>query len=197
MTFIPNPIFYNITKNSNISVMNTKYLTILSLAVLFFGTSLSHAKRDEEVQQKVADAKEILLENDPSLKDWFKDAYGYALFSSVGKVGFGIGGAFGRGEVFEKGKFIGTAKLTQASFGFQAGGQAYIEVVFFENERNLRNFKDSNFTMAAQVSAVAATVGASRDAKYEHGVAVFTCVRGGLMYEASIGGQKFKFEEAD
>ncbi|MCB1124330.1 MAG: hypothetical protein KJT03_22450, partial [Verrucomicrobiae bacterium] len=127
----------------------------------------------------------------------FKEAYGYAIFPTIGKAGFWIGGAFGKGEVYEKGKFLGEARLTQGSVGFQWGGQAYVEVIFFENERNLENFKDSNFALSAQASAVAAAEGAAANAKYEHGVAVFTVAKGGIMLEASVGGQKFKYLPKD
>ena len=87
--------------------------------------------------------------------------------------------------------------MTQISLGLQWGGQAYREVIFFETEAALRSFKENNFELAAQASAVAVTAGASADAAYEKGVAVYTMTKGGLMYEASIGGQKFKFLPED
>lgn len=103
--------------------------------------------------------------------------------------------AFGNGVAFEKGEMIGFAKMTQVTVGFQAGGQAYSEVIFFEDEESFERFKDEKVEMAAQVSAVAAASGASLDAKYVEGVAVFTRTKGGLMYEASVGGQQFKFRK--
>jgi lipid-binding SYLF domain-containing protein len=107
----------------------------------------------------------------------------------------GIGGAAGSGVVYERGKLIGMAKLTQVSIGFQAGGQAYRQVIFFESDSDLARFKNSQFEFFAQASAVAVKAGASTNVKYANGIMVFTMQKGGLMYEASIGGQKFKFNK--
>jgi lipid-binding SYLF domain-containing protein len=132
--------------------------------------------------------------NDPGLKGWFSGAYGYAVFPSVGKGGAGIGGAYGKGEVYEQGKLVGYTSLSQATIGFQLGGQAYSEVIFFKDKAAFDRFTGGKFELSAQASAVAATAGASADANYRSGVAVFTMARGGLMYEASVGGQKFSYE---
>jgi lipid-binding SYLF domain-containing protein len=104
-----------------------------------------------------------------------------------------VGGAAGNGIVFENGNMIGKAKMKQVSVGFQFGGQAYREVIFFENKAALDRFKENKFEFAAQVSAVAVTAGASANVKYKDGVMVFTQEKGGLMHEASIGGQKFSY----
>jgi lipid-binding SYLF domain-containing protein len=130
---------------------------------------------------------------DPSLDRFFKDAFGYAVFPSIGKGGFWIGGAYGDGEVYQQGKPIGVTSITQVTVGPQIGGQAYSEIIFFGDQQALDNFKAGNFTFNAQVSAVAATAGAARNASYSSGVAVFTLAQGGLMAEATIGGQKFSF----
>jgi len=106
----------------------------------------------------------------------------------------GIGGAHGKGIVYENKKKVGKASLSQGTIGFQLGGQIYAEVIFFETETTLENFKQSTMKLSAQVSAVAAAEGVSENAKYEHGVAVFTIARTGLMFEASVGGQKFKYQ---
>jgi lipid-binding SYLF domain-containing protein len=111
----------------------------------------------------------------------------------VGKGGIGVGGAAGNGVAYEKGAKAGMAKLTQVTVGFQWGGQAYREVIFFESKADMDRFKQNKIELSAQASAVAATVGASANAKYREGVMVFTQQKGGLMYEASIGGQKLKF----
>jgi len=169
------------------------YLMVLLFGMLVLAPAASAKKRDTRLQENTENAMELLLESDATLEEWFDDAYGYAIFPTVGKAGIGIGGAFGKGEVYEDGDFIGEARLTQGSIGFQLGGQAYIEVIFFEKEENLENFKKSKFQLSAQASAVAAAEGASANAKYEHGVAIFTVAKGGLMYEASVGGQKFKY----
>jgi lipid-binding SYLF domain-containing protein len=138
-------------------------------------------------------AKAEFIKSDPLMKALFDKAYGYVIFPNVGKAGLGIGGAAGNGVLYQQGKRIGMAKLSQLSIGFQAGGQAYREVIFFETEKELDRFKESRFEFSAQASAVAVTEGASANVKYTDGVMVFTMQKGGLMYEASIGGQKFKF----
>jgi lipid-binding SYLF domain-containing protein len=112
----------------------------------------------------------------------------------VGKGAIGVGGAAGNGIVYEKGKMIGKAKMKQVSVGFQFGGQAYREVIFFENQGALDRFKQDKFEFAGQASAVAVNKGASVNVKYKNGVMVFTQEKGGLMYEASVGGQKFDYE---
>ena len=140
-------------------------------------------------------AKAEFIEKDALMKGLFERAYGYVIFPNVGKGGFGIGAAAGNGAVYEHNKLIGLAKLSQLSIGFQAGAQVYREVIFFESKKVMERFKDSRFEFSAQVSAVAATEGASANVKYTNGVMVFTMQKGGLMYEASIGGQKFKFNK--
>jgi len=112
----------------------------------------------------------------------------------VGKGAIGIGGARGTGELLVGGKAIGKVTLTQVTVGFQLGGQSYSEVIFFEKQSPLHGFKNGGFAFAAEASAVALTSGASANAAYRNGVAVFTMAKGGLMYEASIGGQKFDFK---
>jgi lipid-binding SYLF domain-containing protein len=111
----------------------------------------------------------------------------------VGKGGIGIGGAAGNGIVYEKGNIIGKAKLTQVSIGFQFGGQSYREVIFFESQSDLDRFKENKIEFSAQASAVAVTAGVSANVKYKEGVMIFTQQKGGLMYEASVGGQKFNY----
>jgi lipid-binding SYLF domain-containing protein len=130
---------------------------------------------------------------DPGLSRFFDGAVGWAVFPSVGKGGAGIGGAYGRGVLFERGEATGVTTLTQVTVGAQLGGQAYSELVFFETPQALAAFKKGQFAMAAQVSAVVAGTGTSADARYARGVAVFTLVKGGLMAEASVGGQRFDY----
>jgi lipid-binding SYLF domain-containing protein len=116
------------------------------------------------------------------------------VFPRVGKAGIGVGGARGKGLVIEGDKTAGRVTLTQLSIGLQLGAQSYSEFIFFRDQTALDDFKRGNFELGAQVSAVAVTAGASRDANYSKGVAVFTIAEGGLMYEASVGGQKFRFK---
>ena len=135
-----------------------------------------------------------MIEEAPKLQSFHDKAYGYAIFPKVTKAGLAIGGAAGNGIVYENKEIIGSSKLKQASFGLQAGGQQYSEVIFFENKESLDRFTNGNLKFGAQASAVAITEGASVDVAYQNGVAVFTHVKGGLMFEASLGGQHFKYE---
>ena len=125
---------------------------------------------------------------------WFDAAYAYAVFPKVGKGGIGIGGAHGKGLVIYGDKTVGKTSLSQVTIGFQLGGQVYAEYIMFRDKTAFDHFTRGNFEMGAQVSAVAITLGASADANYDGGVAVFTIASGGLMYEATIGGQKFKYK---
>ncbi len=174
---------------------NFKIIGVALLALVInirplFGQSKS---KKNKIIADCETAKAEFIENDGLMKGLFDSAYGYVIFPNVGKGGLGIGAAAGNGVVYEQGKIVGMAKLSQVSIGFQAGGQAYREVIFFESKKELERFKDSRFEFAAQASAVAVTEGASGNVKYTDGVMVFTMQKGGLMYEASIGGQKFKF----
>ncbi len=148
---------------------------------------------------------------------FFSTAYGYAVFPTIGKGGLIVGGAHGSGHVYEKGKYIGNTSVTQLSIGFQAGGQAYSQIVFFEDKRALDEFTNGNFEFEAGVSAVAITAAAGANAgtqgasagasggkkdattvgsAYYKGMAVFTIVKGGAMYQATVAGQKFTFDAA-
>ena len=133
----------------------------------------------------------------PELKPFFNKAKGYAVFPTVGKGGIGIGGARGKGEVFRDGKVIGSTTLTQVSIGFQLGGQAFSQIIFFKSKRDLNRFIQGNFEFGASASAALINSGAAVETAYSNGIAVLTVSKGGLMYEASIGGQKFSYEPYD
>lgn len=150
-----------------------------------------------ELEPKVAAAIEAIKEKDADIDKFFKDAVGYAVIPGVAKGGFGIGGARGTGLLKTGGETVAVVTLTQLTVGFQAGGQAYAEYIFFEDDLALANFRRGNYELGAQVSAVAVTAGASADAAFNDGMAIFTMAKGGLMYEASVGGQKFKIEEPE
>ncbi len=149
--------------------------------------------KDQKIVDDAKAAKTEFIKSDGLMKNLFENAYAYVILPNVGKGGIGIGGAAGNGAVFQKGTHIGMAKMTQVTIGFQWGGQAYREVIFFETKADLDRFKENRLELSAQASAVAATAGASANVKYKEGVMIFTQAKGGLMYEASIGGQKFKF----
>ena len=152
------------------------------------------AKDKETKKSKVPETIATFQEKDSGIATWFDKAYGYAVFPTVGKGGIGLGGAYGKGEVYRQGKLIGRTSLKQVTIGFQLGGQSYSEIIFFKDKKALDGFTEGGFAFDAQVSAVAVTAGASKDAAYSKGVAVFTLAKGGLMYEASVGGQQFTFK---
>ncbi len=166
----------------------------LSLA-LFTGCSTApssdaaRASLHADADQTIADAKK----NDSTLNVFFEKSAGYAVFPSVGKGAIGIGGAYGRGILYQAGKVVGYCDLSQATVGLQLGGQAYSEIIFFETNAAVEHFKSGNFAFSAQATAVALKSGSGANAKYANGVAVFTLGEAGLMYEASIGGQKFTY----
>lgn len=179
-----------------------KCIHILILFTLIVQPFSAHAdwnpfnndKKEEKSDDKVAETIATFKRKDPDMKAFFNKAYGYAVFPTVGKGGIGIGGAYGKGEVYRKGKLIGTSSLKQVSIGFQFGGQAYSEIIFFKNKKALDQFINGSFELSAQASAVAVKAGASTDAVYDNGMAIFTMAKGGLMYEASVAGQKFSYK---
>jgi lipid-binding SYLF domain-containing protein len=149
-----------------------------------------------------------------AVKPFFNNCYGYAVFPTVGKGGIGIGGAYGKGKVYAKGRPTGTVKLFKATIGFQLGGQAFSQIIFFQDKRAYDEFTGGNFEFDAGVSAVAITAGvqakagtegatagasagpatgAQAETSYRKGMAVFVHTKGGLMYEAAVGGQKFTY----
>ena len=153
----------------------------------------SEEKRDE-LRTSVDNTSKRIKELDPSLDQKMRDAYGYVIFPTVGKGGLIVGGAYGRGEVYEQGNFVGWADISQATVGAQVGGQSFTEVILFENKTALENFKSDKLKFAANVSAVALKSGAAAGAKYTDGVLVFVEPKAGLMLEAAIGGQSFDFQ---
>ncbi len=175
-----------------------KVLAVFVSMILVVASATALAKWDpEEVEEYDAKAKVAIAdfkEGDPSVQKFFDSSVGYVVIPTVGKAGLGIGGARGKGILYEAGAPTAVITLSQLSFGFQWGGQAYSEFIFFEDASTLENFKRGNFELNAQASAVAVTAGASADAAFNGGMAIFTQAKGGLMYEAAVGGQKFKVE---
>lgn len=144
----------------------------------------------DEAQSELNRAKQA----DPTLVPMLDKAIAYAIFPTVGKGAIGVGGAYGRGVFFEKGKHVGYCDISQGSIGFQLGGQSYTELLVFSEQAAVDRFKSGRFTFAAQATAVAVKSGAGANAKFADGVAVFTMGEAGLMYEASIGGQNFSYQ---
>ena len=165
---------------------------VLAAILLVFSSPL--LARAEDLSVEAEKAIKVLQGTDSGLTNRFSRAAWYAVFPSVGKGGLIFGAEHGNGLLYEKGKPVGEATLTEINIGPQVGGQSFYEVIFFETGETLTNFKQGNFEMSAEVSAVAAAEGASLNAKYRNGVMVFTLPRNGLMVQASIGGQKFKYK---
>jgi lipid-binding SYLF domain-containing protein len=188
-------IFYDL----NLQTMKKYNITlamqsVLLSSVLFFGNSArAQSDKDKSLIQDCDSAKAEFLKTDPTMSKLFESAAGYVIFPNVGKGAVGVGGASGNGIVYQGGKIIGKSKMSQVTVGFQVGGQAYRELIFFENHETLDKFIKNKFEFSAQASAVAVKTGVSANAQYKDGTMIYTEQKGGLMYEASIGGQKFKY----
>jgi lipid-binding SYLF domain-containing protein len=203
--------------------MNRNFVTLITAAALalttlnaFGGNSIDALKEaskeiPKEKDQLGVQAALVEFESVAQMEAYFNGSYGVAIFPTIGKGGLGIGGAHGTGWVFREGDYTGEAKMSQVTIGFQAGGQAFSQIIFFETEAAYLNFTSGEFEFGAQASAVALTEGANASAStgggssagagssqakenYTGGMAIFTVAKGGLMYEASLGGQKFKFK---
>jgi lipid-binding SYLF domain-containing protein len=190
--------------------MKFKQLFAGSLVFLLFANAAWAAKEVTDYSETIAEFKKSAV-----VAPFFDSAYGYALFPTIGKGGFGIGGAHGKGQVYQGGKVVGFTSMTDISIGAQAGGQAYSQAIFFENKEALDNFTSGNFEFSAQASAIAIQATAGVEAgtestgadasaqgktgkqtnkKYQDGVLVFTMAKGGLMYAATVAGQKYSFD---
>jgi lipid-binding SYLF domain-containing protein len=180
-------------------VKHMKKLLISAFVMAFaFSSTLAFSAWDKdesvELDAKAKEALAAFKAEDPSVQNFISKSVGYVVIPTVGKAGFGIGGARGKGVLYENDAVTAVVTLTQLSIGFQWGGQAYSEFLFFQDTPTLTNFKQGNYELGAQASAVAITAGVSADAAFVNGMAIFTQAKGGLMYEASVGGQKFKVE---
>jgi len=169
----------------------TKRVTVLA-AVL--AAAVASAWAADSLQSEAQQAIQTFKQKDPTLDTYFNTAAGYAVFPGVTEGGFIVGGARGKGVVYQNGKAIGQATVTKATIGAQAGGQSFSEIIFFQTPETLRQFKSSNFELSAGVGGVVAAEGAAQTAAYQQGVAVFTLPKSGVMGKAAIGGQKFKFQ---
>ena len=173
--------------------------TVIVITTIAFGLFASIASAFEpdlnnEMELDVQRAIIQIKQRDPGIQKFFDNSAGYAVYPSVGKGGIVVGGAYGRGLVIENEQVNGYTALSQATIGLQLGGQKYAQFIFFKDETALNHFKRGNFEFGAQASAVAITAGASADANYDSGVAIFTNAGGGLMFEGSVGGQRFSYE---
>ena len=185
-------------------------IALIALSLVFTSSILQAWSPDKSDKMELSVAQTLLTakEKDPNLEKWFNEAYAYAVFPKVGKGGIGIGGAHGKGKVYRQGTPIGKTSMTQLTIGLQLGGQAYSQIIFFENEAALEQFTSGNFEFGAQATAVAITAGASAEANtgggasagasggkndatttsggYRKGMAIFTVAKGGLMYDCLL-----------
>jgi lipid-binding SYLF domain-containing protein len=173
---------------------NRKAIGVVMAGIVLAVASHAYAKSDGELIGEANAAMALFRKTDPGLARFLDHATGYVVFPAIGKGAIGVGAAHGSGVVYKAGKPIGKATLTQVTVGAQLGGQSYSEIIFFETPQALAAFMQGKTTFSGNVSAVALTAGASANARYQDGVVVFTATRGGLMFEASVGGQKFKYE---
>ena len=164
------------------------------LLVMLGSSAVPAFAEDNDLTAEADKAIKAFKDADSGMTNLFASSAGFAVFPSVGKGGLFFGAEHGNGVVYEKGIAVGEATLTEINVGPQVGGEVFYEVIFFETAEALANFKQSNFEISAKVNAVAAAEGASLTAKYRDGVTVFTLPKSGLMVQATIGGQKFKYK---
>lgn len=185
--------------------MRSTIATVMSAAMMLWSITAFADKYDDTIQ---------LFKNSGQSAAFFDNSYGYAVFPTIGKGGLGIGAAHGGGRVYRQGKYVGDTSMTQLSVGLQAGGEAFSQIIFFQDERAFQEFTKGNFEFGAGVNAVLITAGASGDVgttgknasasggknnastagDYHKGMAVFKITKGGAMYEASVAGQKFSYK---
>src|SRR5690606_7405714 len=179
----------------NIKIDTMKILNSITVLTMFFMVIGSNAQssEDKRIIEDAERAKKELIKKDKGLDRFFKNSSGYVIFPNVGEGGFILGGASGNGVVYENGKKIGMADLKKVDVGCQGGGQALVEVIFFETDEALERFKGGEYTITGDLSAVVVESGASENANYSDGVMVFTMPKAGLMADASVGGQRFKY----
>jgi lipid-binding SYLF domain-containing protein len=178
--------------------MRQSILATLLVASFGFGvTGCSTAPRTEEKRDALDSNAQSTLSamrsEDPSFGQFLDAAYGYAVYPTVGKGAFIFGGAYGKGEVFQGGRMIGYSDMSQVTVGASVGGQDFSEVIAFENQAALDRFTSKEFAFDASASAVALKSGVAKTARFRDGVAVFKYIKGGLMADASVGGQRFRF----
>lgn len=169
------------------------FIVLAAPVVTILLASCATAPSKETMIRDARATLERFVERDRGIQRWADQAHGYAIFPDIGKGGLLVGGGFGRGMVFRDGQPIGESTVSQATIGAQIGAQSYSQIIFFRDENALNRFRSEKFEFSAQATAIAATEGAAATTSYERGVAVFIHARGGLMAEATVGGQKFRY----
>jgi lipid-binding SYLF domain-containing protein len=173
----------------------TMGLICLSVLLMVGGCSVAPEKPEAKavLSAEANEAIAIMKAKDPSIQKFFDRSYGYAVLPKVFKGAFLVGGAYGKGQVYEKGQMVGYCNMSQASLGLSLGGEYFREIVFFRDKDDLDAFKAEEYTFSAQVTGVALSAGAAAKADYKAGMAVFITEDTGLMVDASLGGQKFNY----
>ncbi len=175
--------------------MRLKFLAIAMVFAIAACTTAPKSAQDRSAIRRDADSALAKAQAaDATLTGLVRDSFGYAVFPSIGKGGLIVGGAYGKGILYEHGEFVGYCDMSQATVGLQLGGQSYTEIIIFEKKAAIDNFKTGNFAFDAQATAVALKAGAGANAEFSEGVAIFTMDESGLMYEATVGGQKFGYQ---
>lgn len=169
------------------------YLPILTLLVFVMAGCGPSKNSSADLVSDSVNAKATITAKHPKMAELFSTSEGYAIFPNVGKGAYIVGGASGNGTVYEDGRLVGYADLKQVDIGFQIGGKAFIEVLFFQTQTALDNFKDGSFQLSANVSAVILEEGVSKDVEFDNGIAVVTMPKAGAMAGISVGGQGFEF----
>jgi len=176
--------------NTFLPIVFSMILAALSIPTI----SIAQDQSQTRIIDDSKEAKASFKKADPSMENLFRNSAGYVIFPNVGKGGAGIGGAAGKGTVYQKGMPVGTAQMVQATVGAQAGGEAYREIIFFKEQDALDRFMNNKFEFSEQASAIAVKAGAAANADYRNGVVVLSQEKAGLMVEASLGGQKFTYK---
>ena len=171
------------------------YALILAVMVPGCTTVPQTYEARQVLNSQVEETIAVFKKRDPEIKEFFEGAYGYAVFPKVFKGAFWVGGAHGKGHVYEQGRMVGYSTLSQATIGFSFGGEYFREIIFFREKKHFDEFTSEEYAFSAQVTGVALTSGAAAKADYEDGKAVFIIAEKGLMVDASLGGQKFKYTD--
>ena len=170
-------------------------ISILTMVLVVAGCSTMPQRPEARglLFAEVSEAIAIFKTRDPGMEQFFKNSYGYVVLPKVAKGAFILGGAYGRGIAFERGRKAGYCDVSQASLGFSFGGEYFREIIFFKTATDFNKFKTGQFTLSAQATGVAVVAGAAAKADYKSGVAVFVMADRGLMVDVSLGGQKFNY----
>jgi lipid-binding SYLF domain-containing protein len=195
----------NMGSGSSLSYVKGEEMNAIRLFAITFITSIvvsgcATAPESPQAQAVLSaqgsEAIALFKEKDPSIERFFKQSYGYAVLPRIFKGAIWLGGAYGKGEVYEKGQMVGYCDMSQATLGFSFGGEYFRELIFFRDKSDLDRFKMDQYAFSAQVTGVAVTAGTAAKIDYKSGMAVFVMPDEGLMIDVSLGGQRFNYVTA-